>query len=191
MNLRQITTRLGITADFRLDTESDYEAARARWKELTAAARLAGDDNRAAELSQVKEALKKLWNAKNDRVCPRCGNGKSPHAQYCQVCRGTVNNNGYVEERNNTVECKIESGVLVPEITRHGELTQTLRKLELGQSFVTGKSMSSIGNIARTSGIKVICRRENPAEKDPKKRLIRVWRCDGLTAEELNQRITA
>lgn len=52
-----------------------------RCKEMMVDCRRSNNDTRAAELSQIKESLKKI----SDRFC-RCGKWKSRQAQYCPDC---------------------------------------------------------------------------------------------------------
>ena len=87
------------------------------------------------------------------------------------------------------VEYVMEDSVPIPPIAKRvGQLADALRRIQPNQSFVTAKPSSTINNIARGLGIKVVARIANPDEKDPKKRLNRVWRVDGTPMEKLATR---
>lgn len=185
----------GLPAEFELKRQEDFERAIAAWKEKTVAARNGDRDNEAADLSQCKELFKKRWSARQSRICPRCGDFKSAHAVHCGTC-ARAEKNHHNEMNETTVELKqheLELGTILvpPRATKSGPLTTVMQKLalegQIGDSFVTCKPPTSVSAVARSLGLSVITRTANPEVKDKSKRLYRIWRCDGLDMEAVNQ----
>ena len=184
----------GLDEHFEIKTESDYEFALGVWREQTVAARRTGNDERAAVLSQCKELFKRRYNRVVSPKCPDCGQHKSLYAVRCNMCARIERFYRHNIPAQSTMKNhEIEDGlVLVPAIThRTGELTAVCRKLattgQIGDCFTSPKSPTSISAVCRTLGLSVIVRATNLDEKDKKKRIYRVWRCDGLDMEAVNE----
>jgi predicted RNA-binding Zn-ribbon protein involved in translation (DUF1610 family) len=185
----------GLAEDFEINSKETLDYALRFWRERTVAARRKNDDHTAAVLSECKEVFKKRYNRIVSRHCPTCGEAKSAHSMQCRMCsyadrylRHNLPSHSAIMKTH-----EIEEGlVVVPAIThRTGELSSICRKIattgQIGDSFVTPKSSTSVNGVARTLGMKVLIRCANPEEKDKKKRLYRVWRSDGFDMDQVNE----
>lgn len=85
LTLRRAVMLVGLPGDFKLRNEDDAKIALAHWKSATVEARRAGDDNRAAELSQAKEVFKLRINHSAIRRCA-CGGVKAALSVRCRIC---------------------------------------------------------------------------------------------------------
>jgi hypothetical protein len=186
----------GLADEFDIVTTDDFVAAIRAWKARTVDARQAGDDGAASVLSQCKEAFKRRHSRAQNRHCPRCGVAKQQHARHCQVCARAVRNgtDKSIPERSTIMtEHEIEDALMPIPHARHGDsgVTEACRKLaaigQIGDSFITSKSASSVNNASRPLGLRVMVRLTNPMERDRKKQFRRVWRSDGLRPEEVNE----
>jgi hypothetical protein len=81
MNINQAKAVAGI--HYRTRSRADFERASLDCKKEIIAARRAGDDTRAALLSEAKEFFKKLARAKN--ICAVCGVPVSRGAAHCRI----------------------------------------------------------------------------------------------------------
>lgn len=190
--LRWSLQQIGLPPDFPLKTEDHFNTAFRCWKERTVDARRANQDRLAADLSLAKANIVKRQKRLASLRCPRCGKLKSPTAEQCRPCAlYTRFYSDKVEAMNNPELYKVETPVeAIPDrSTRAGPLMIALRKLatgQIGDTFVTDKNGTMVASAARKLGGNVIVRCINTGEKDPKKRLYRVWRSDGLSMDEVN-----
>lgn len=190
-NYKQALAELGLPTDYDIRSDGGFVRAMAIWKELTVEARKQNDDAHAATLSLCKVLIQKKYQYHKSRICPKCGRAKARHSAHCQMCNVQL---AYYSDKLDEPKImlhQIESALIpVPNIQRkQGELVRALKILgegNIGDSFVTNRSASSCVFMAKTLGGNIICRIANPTEKDPKKRLYRIWRTDGLSQDEVN-----
>lgn len=184
---------VGLPGDYPLKTEEDFAKLMQVWKSLTVEARRGNNDDRAAVLSYCKTIFQKRWKARQSVICPACGKLKNIRSAHCQLCARTLR---YYKNRlhSNDMDSDLHKPEPLTPITqierRSGQLSNALRVLangNIGDSFVTNRPSSSIGNLAKLLGGIVVCRIANPGEKDHKKRRYHVWRTDGLPPEKVNE----
>lgn len=176
---------------FELKNSTDYARLMDIWREATVQARQKQDDVLAADLSQCKEAIKKRWTSLLSKVCPRCSGEKKSESEYCGACRNILRKGGTANnEADKSDLYQVVGDVFITATAngqRSGVLVEALRRLQVGDSFMTDKSPTSVANAAKTVGFKTICRKINCGETDKKKFRFRVWRTDGKKPSEVNQ----
>jgi hypothetical protein len=190
-NIRRAVSYLGLDPAFKVRTDEDMNLVMAVWKERTVLARKTNNDEEAKTLSLCKELVKRWYNCRTSRKCPKCGEAKSTHAYECRRCSYFTRHHSHSMSETTVKDYEIVATALVtPRNHITGELTLALRQLvdgQVGDSFVTPKQPTSIKLQAKMLGLEVMCRIANPAERDPKKRKYRVWRSDGLEDTKVNE----
>ena len=182
---------VGVEPNYDMRTPEDYDFLQRCVRDLMVMARRSGDDDQAAIFSQCKALLKRRFYLRGLKC--ECGNAKSRHADHCHTCYMRIRFYKVSLNEPKMKEHEIESVLTpVPDIIRKtGALSTVIRQLaqkgQVGDSFVTDKSSSSVGNLARHLGLEILTRVANPEEKDVKKRKYRVWRSDGMSMDQINQ----
>jgi hypothetical protein len=171
------------------------EDAHPHWKDQTVAATHAENHELLRLLSQAKQAIKR----RTLKRCtyPGCNNPTS--GERCSIhLRNTVamKNETRIPAVTNGVS-EIESGVEVTHAVRSisSPIAEAIRKLrdqgKVGDSFTAFiKAPSNVATIAKREGVQIITRKVYPEKTDPthnKRKLCRIWRSDGKTADELNR----
>ncbi len=193
MNYEMALKKLNLIG-FKLETEEDYARIMDIWRDATVKAREVKNDVLAADLSQVKEAIKGKWDTYKECTCPRCNKQKSPKTDYCADCLRTLKGDKHFLVNGGPAMYEVRDDVFVTMAAHgdsgRGELTEAMRKLiQVGDSFLTNKSPTSVKNVSKNVGIETICRKQNPGEKNKTKLRYRVWRSDGLSATDVNRAI--
>jgi hypothetical protein len=177
MKTKDALKTIGMPEGFVLRNVDDFEEMHRVWRMKTAAAKDGGDVEREKELNGAWAFLKK----KQGRWCA-CGRIKSIRVSLCPDCYRA--GKGPPLALPEWVEGMVRDDIPIPGRVG-GKIEPILRQLEnVGDTLVIVATHEAIRHIAARLGIKLTMRAlTNPGSGTA----YRVWRTDGLKADEVNR----